>query len=175
MPPLIALIRSRRCGHHGIWPKRLLAWKSMGWPSSGGDMFSMFTLNYVAQDVWVQTRVEEPLATYGRQHALGGHDGFAKVAWNKKSIARKPLFCLGSWSTQWPTWATWTRSSGSWTTRRRLLPMCNILPSKKILLHKSSTLILFKELSSSIFQSLSVSQQVRHRCHLFRSPFCSIY
>ena len=132
MPPLIALIRSRRCGHHGIWPKRLLAWKSMGWPSSGGDMFSMFILNYVAQDVWVQTRVEEPLATYGRQHALGGHDGFAKVAWNKKSIARKPLFCLGSWSTQWPTWATWTRSSGSWTTRRRRSPMCSILPSKNI-------------------------------------------
>ena len=49
MPPLIALIRSRRCGHHGIWPKRLLAWKAMGWPSSGGEMFSIFTLNYVAR------------------------------------------------------------------------------------------------------------------------------
>ena len=136
------------------------------WPGSpwGGRLqevrFFIFTLNYVAQDVWVQTRVEEPLATYGRQHALGGHDGFAKVAGIKKSIAQKPLFCLDSWSTQWPTWATWTRSSGSWTTRRRRSPMCNILLSKKILRYESSTLILFKELSSSMFQSLSVSQPV---------------
>ena len=37
--------------------------------------------------------------------------------------------------------------------------------------YESSTLILYKELSSSIFQSLSV----RHPWHLSRSPLCAIY
>ena len=35
--------------------------------------------------------------------------------------------------------------------------------------------ILYKELSSPIFQSLSVSQSVRHPWHLSRSPLCAIY
>ena len=36
--------------------------------------------------------------------------------------------------------------------------------------------LLYKELSSSIFQSYqSVSQSVRHPCHLTKSPLCAIY
>ena len=45
----------------------------------------------------------------------------------------------------------------------------------RILRYESSTLILYKELSSTIFQSLSVSQSVRHPWHLSRSPLCAIY
>ena len=41
--------------------------------------------------------------------------------------------------------------------------------------YESSTLILYKELSSTIFQSLSVSPSVRHAWHLSRSPLCAIY
>ena len=47
---------------------------------------------------------------------------------------------------------------------------------KGLLRYESSTLILCKELSSPIFQSLSVIRQsVRHPWHLSRSPLCAIY
>ena len=41
-----------------------------------------------------------------------------------------------------------------------------------LLRYESSTLILYKELSSTIFQSC---EWVRHRWHLSRSPLCAIY
>ena len=44
-----------------------------------------------------------------------------------------------------------------------------------VLRYESSTLVLCKELSSTIFQSLSVSPSVRHAWHLPRSPLCAIY
>ena len=44
-----------------------------------------------------------------------------------------------------------------------------------VLRYKSSSLKLYKELSSSIFQSLWVSESVRHAWHPSRSPFCAIY
>ena len=44
-----------------------------------------------------------------------------------------------------------------------------------VLRYESSTLVLCKELSSTIFQSLSVSPSVRHPWHLSRSPLCAIY
>ena len=40
--------------------------------------------------------------------------------------------------------------------------------------YESSTLILYKELSSTIFPK-SVNESVRHPWHLSRSPFCSVY
>ena len=47
--------------------------------------------------------------------------------------------------------------------------------TKKLLLHyESSTLILYKELSSPIFQ-IKVCEWVRHLWHRSRSPICSIY
>ena len=49
---------------------------------------------------------------------------------------------------------------------------------KKFLMYKmryeSSTLILYKELSSPIFQSLWVTPSVRHAWHLSRSPLCAM-
>ena len=47
-------------------------------------------------------------------------------------------------------------------------------PAKE-LRYESSTIILFKELSSSIFQSLSVCPFVKHAWHLSKSPLCAIY
>ena len=50
------------------------------------------------------------------------------------------------------------------------------VPLKLSKLHyESSTLMLCKELSSSIFQSLWVGESVRHAWHPSRSPLCAIY
>ena len=61
-----------------------------------------------------------------------------------------------------------------WRGENKVGPPC-LSVYVKILRYESSTLILCEELSSTIFQSLSVSKSVRHREHLTRSQLCAIY
>ena len=148
---LVIFTRLMSLGHHGRWPKKQQALKSMDRPSLECNHFLSFYIwvlffFHILLSWWnFPIALTSMFETHPPWRNLWQHMGsrlpiedqmvlprwLHNVHWSLHFIIFLVSLFPGLFGTQWPTWPTWTRWLGRQTIRRRWLHAFSGLPSRK--------------------------------------------